>query len=45
MFWHATEAQLDALMEAAIRRGSPVSIEDMLEAQGLKPLPPDAIWF
>jgi hypothetical protein len=45
MFWHGTEAQLDALCEAAIARGSPVTIEDMLRAQGLKPLPPDAVWF
>jgi hypothetical protein len=45
MFWHGTEAQLDALCEVAIARGSPVSIADMLEAQGKKPLPPDAVWF
>jgi hypothetical protein len=45
MFWRGTRAELEALLEEAMLRGRPVTIEVMLEAQGIKPPPPDADWF
>jgi hypothetical protein len=36
---------LEALLEDAMRLGRPVTIAVMLEAQGISPPPPDAVWF
>jgi hypothetical protein len=45
MFWSGTPAELEALLEQAMARGRPVTIEDMLEFQGIEPPPADAVWF
>jgi hypothetical protein len=40
---HGTNAELFALMEAALARGRALSPEDLLEAQGMAPAPPGAV--
>ena len=42
--WHyGTWAQMEALLEQAIKRGTPLTAEDLLAAQGLRPAPPGAV--
>jgi hypothetical protein len=44
MAWDGSWAELEALMEAAIVRGAPLSAEDLWDAQGYQPPPPGADW-
>jgi hypothetical protein len=45
MYWQqGTLEQLDVLMEAAIRRGKPLTADDLCKAQGMEPPAPGATW-
>jgi hypothetical protein len=43
MFWGGTDDELKSLLEKAIERGEPVTVDELLGAQGLEPPPDDAV--
>ena len=44
MSWPGSEAELERLMEKALARGSPLTMEDLWQKQGRTPPPLDSEW-